>query len=160
MSLHSFTHIALRVERLREAEAFYRELFSLDVAFREAEMPDGWRTLPPSADWDDAERSGAALGLVMLYGGGLRLALEAADGVSADGTLDHVGVWVDEQELERLRTTAPALSCRVIVDRPQALILDDPYGVRWELNSFPYEDPPAMSTGARTGRWIEIRRDG
>jgi catechol 2,3-dioxygenase-like lactoylglutathione lyase family enzyme len=160
MSLHSFTHIALRAERLREAETFYRELFALEVAFREAEMPDGWRTLPPSADWDDAERSDVALGLVMLYGGGLRLALEAVDAVAPDGILDHIGVWVDEEELERLHAKAAALDCRVVVNRAQALILEDPYGIRWELNSFPYEDPPAMSTGARTGRWIEIRRGG
>src|SRR5262245_43346721 len=37
MTLHSFTHVALRVEHLRQAEALYRELFALDVAFREAE---------------------------------------------------------------------------------------------------------------------------
>jgi hypothetical protein len=43
-----------------------------------------------------------------------------------------------------------------VLDRAGALIFDDPYGVRWELNSFPYEDPPSLSTGARTGHWLEI----
>jgi hypothetical protein len=41
MSLHWYTHVALRVERLREAEAFYRGRFALEVAFREAETPEG-----------------------------------------------------------------------------------------------------------------------
>src|SRR6266498_571663 len=103
MAMHSVTHLALRVERLRDAEAFYRGLFAMEVAFREAETPDGWWTLPQSAGWDDAERAGIDLGLVMLYRDGIRLALEAADAVAADGQLSHVGVFVDEDELTRLR---------------------------------------------------------
>jgi hypothetical protein len=46
------------------------------VAFREAETAAGWLTLPTSAGWEDAQRAGIDLGLVMLYRGGLRLALE------------------------------------------------------------------------------------
>jgi catechol 2,3-dioxygenase-like lactoylglutathione lyase family enzyme len=80
LSLRSFTHLALRVEGLREAEAFYRELFLLEVAFREAETPEGWRTLAPEADWADAEAAGVELGLVMLYRDGFRLALKALIG--------------------------------------------------------------------------------
>jgi catechol 2,3-dioxygenase-like lactoylglutathione lyase family enzyme len=155
MSLHSYTHVALRVERLREAEAFYRGLFALEVAFREAETPEGWRTLPPSADWEDAERAGINLGLVMLYRDGFRLALEAVESVADDGRLSHVGVFASEDELDRLRVAAPAAGCQIANDHPQSLILDDPLGVRWELNTFPYDDPPNLSTGTRTGRWLE-----
>jgi hypothetical protein len=136
---------------------FYRSLFSLDVAFREAETQDGWDTLPDAADWDDAERAGINLDLVMLYRDGFRLALEAADAVAGNGQLSHVGVFVDEHELTRLREVAPGAGCHLVLDRAQALIFDDPFHVRWELNSFPYDDPPNMSTGARTGRWLEVR---
>jgi catechol 2,3-dioxygenase-like lactoylglutathione lyase family enzyme len=157
MALHSVTHVALRVERLREAETFYRSLFAFEVAFREVETPDGWLTLPTSAGWDDAQRAGIELGLVMLYRGGLRLALEAAAALAAeDGQLSHVGVHVDEDELLRLRGMAADLGCQIVLDRAQALVLDDPFGVRWEINSFPYDDPPSLSTGARTGRWLEL----
>ena len=156
MSLHSFTHVALRVKRLREAEAYYRTLFALEVAWREAETPDGWGTLPESADWDDAERAGIQLGIVMLHRDGFRLALEAADEVSGAGHLSHLGVFVDEQELRRVRETAASSGCTVVVDREQALIIDDRFGVRWELNTFAYDDPPSMSTGARTGRWLNV----
>lgn len=156
MAVGSVTHVALRVERLREAETFYRSLFALEVAFREAETPDGWWTLPASADWDDARRAGIDLGLVMLYRGGLRLALEAADAVAKDGQLSHVGVFVDEDELTRLRGVAAEFGCQIVLDRAQALTFDDPFGVRWELNSFPYDDPPSLSTGARAGRWLEV----
>jgi catechol 2,3-dioxygenase-like lactoylglutathione lyase family enzyme len=156
MAVHSVTHVALRVERLREAEAFYRSLFALEVAFREAETPEGWYTLPVSADWDDAERAGVQLGLVMLHRGGLRLALEAVDAVGKDGQLSHLGVQVDEDELARLRGMVANAGCEVVSDRPRALVFDDPYGVRWELNSFPYDDPPALSTGARAGHWLDV----
>jgi catechol 2,3-dioxygenase-like lactoylglutathione lyase family enzyme len=154
--VHEFTHVALRVPRLREAEALYRELFGLNVAFREADTPEGWATLPESAGWDDAERAGIQLGLVMLQGEILRLALEAADSVAVDGQLSHVGVRVDEAELARLRETAPRLGCEIVTDRPQALVFDDPFGVRWELNTFAYDDPRSQSTGARLERWLDV----
>ena len=157
MNLHSFTHVALRVERLREAEAFYCDLFALEVAWREAETARGWSTLAESAGWDDAERSGIDLGIVMLYRDGIRVALEKAKSVAADGQLSHVGIFVDDEELGRLRETAARAGCDVVLDRDRALVLDDPFGVRWELNSFMYDDPPSMSTGARTGSWLEIR---
>jgi hypothetical protein len=156
MSLHSYTHVALRVERLREAETFYLDLFALEVAFREAETSNGWQTLPPSADWEDAERAGINLGLVMLYRDGFRLALEAVEAVADDGRLSHLGVFASEDELDRLRVAAPAAGCGIAGDRPQGLVFDDPFGVRWEFNTFPYDDPPSLSTGARTGSWLEI----
>jgi hypothetical protein len=46
MTYRAFTQIALVVSPLRQAEEFYQALFALDVAFREAETADGWRTLP------------------------------------------------------------------------------------------------------------------
>ena len=156
MALHGFTHLALRVQRLREAEAFYRELFALDVAFREAETPEGWLTLQPSADWDAAEAAGIDLGLVMLYRDGLRLALEVADVTPQSGRLSHVGVFVDGDEFERIRAVSERLGCEIVGDDPRALVIDDPFGIRWELNSFPYDDPPSLSTGARAGRWLDL----
>jgi catechol 2,3-dioxygenase-like lactoylglutathione lyase family enzyme len=160
MSLRSFTHVALRVVRLREAEAFYSDLFRLEVAWREAETSRGWYTLPESAGWDDATRAGIDPGIVMLYRDGVRLALEAVDRVNEDGQLSHVGLFADEEELQRLRAVGPAAGCDVVLDREAALILDDPFGVRWELNSFDYDDPPRMSTGARSGRWLTLPSHG
>lgn len=156
MPLQSFTHVALRVERLRDAEAFYRSLFTLKVAFREAETPDGWLTLPASADWDDAERAGITLNLVMLFRDGFRLALEVADAVAENGQLSHIGIFADEDELDRLRKIAADARCEVVSDHPRGLVLDDPFGIRWELNTFPYDDPTSLSTGARTGAWLDV----
>ena len=156
MSLHSYTHVALRVERLQEAEVFYSQLFALDVAWREAETPRGWYTLPEWAGWDDAARAGVELEAVMLFRDGLRLALELVESVADDGSLGHVGVFADADELQQLRKIAPAAGCDVVLDHEQALVFDDPLGVRWELNTFSYDDPRGMSNGARAGRWLEL----
>src|SRR6266540_3312106 len=82
------------------------------------------------------------------------------DAVAADGQLSHVGVFVDEDELTRLRASAADAGCRIVQDRAQALVFDDPFGVRWELNTFPYDDPPSLSTGTRAGRWLEVAGSG
>ena len=93
MTYQAFTHIALIVTPLRQAEEFYRTLFALDIAFREAEAADGWYTLPSDASWDDAETAGISLGLCSLHRDAFTLALE--DGSSSEGgRLSHVGVQV------------------------------------------------------------------
>jgi hypothetical protein len=161
MTLHSVTHVALRVQGIRDAEAFYIALFALAVAFRETETPDGWRTIPLEATWDEIDRAGVGVGLAMLHRGGLRLALEATDETSQTGLLSHIGVQVEEQELQRLRERALATGCDLVLDQPgRALIIDDPFGVRWELNTFTYDDPPSLSTGARTGGWLKMTMGG
>src|SRR5262245_2327157 len=156
MALHGFTHVALRVQRLREAEPFYCELFALEVAFREAETPEGWLTLRASAGSDAAEAAGIDVGLVMPYRDGLRLALEAVGAVAENGRLSHLGVFVDGDEFPRIRAASERLGCEIVDDNPRALVIDDPFGIRWELNSFPYDDPPSLSTGARAGRWLDL----
>jgi catechol 2,3-dioxygenase-like lactoylglutathione lyase family enzyme len=141
------THVALRVTDVRDAEEYYRDLFGLEVAFREAPTEAGWATLPDGADW---EESPAELQLTMLFRDGFRLALERADHVAPKGQLSHIGLQVDAEELDALRRHVGA-----VVDNDRALVFDDRFGVRWELNTFAYDEPRALSTGARTGRWLE-----
>ena len=146
------THIALNVPSLREAEEFYRQLFRLDVAFRETERPDGWWTLPREAGWTDAEAAGVTPQLSVLQRDALALALEA--GEAADGSrLNHIGLQVSGEEMERLRRRAPGLHCQVLADRPDLLVLLDPYAVQWELST----NPSLVSTGDRTGRWLDLK---
>jgi catechol 2,3-dioxygenase-like lactoylglutathione lyase family enzyme len=153
MTYHAFTHIALIVTPLRQAEEFYRTLFELEVAFREAETPDGWYTLPSGAGWDDAEATGIRLGLCSLHRDAFTLALE--DGPSSGGgRLSHIGIQVDTQELERLRIAASE-PCQIVQDIPSLLVFDDPYGIRWEVTTSAYDDPRRLSTGMRLGRWLD-----
>jgi len=88
MRYRSVTHVALRVADLRRAEEFYTALFGLRVAFREAEVADGWRTLPEGAGWEDAQAAGIRLDLSLLSRDALHLALErAGEGFVAGGRL-------------------------------------------------------------------------
>jgi len=129
MTYQAFTHIALIVTSLQQAEGSYRALFVLDVTFREAGTADGWYTLPPDAGWDDAVAVGITLGLCALRRDAFVRALE--NGVSSGGgRLSHVGVQIDAQDWERLRMVAPALGCQVVQDSSTILVFDDPYGVR------------------------------
>jgi catechol 2,3-dioxygenase-like lactoylglutathione lyase family enzyme len=155
MSYRAVTHIALFVSPLRQAEEFYQTLFALEVAFREAETAKGWYTLPSDAEWDDAEASGIALGLCSLHRDGFTLALEEGPS-SGDGRLSHLGVQVDAEDLSRLRAIAPSMGCQIVHDGPTILVIDDPYGVRWEMTTSSYDDPRRLSAGARLGRWLSL----
>ena len=77
MAYRSVTHVAIRVTGLREAERCYRTIFGLQVAFREAEVADGW-TLPVGGEWEDAEAAGIPLSICFLARDGFRLTLEEA----------------------------------------------------------------------------------
>ncbi len=46
---------------------------------------------------------------------------------------------------------------RFVLDREGALIIGDPFVVRWELNTLAYDEPPSLSIGARTGGLLEIK---
>src|SRR5215207_4991197 len=116
MSIYSITHISLRVTNLQEAEAYYCDLFGLEVAWREAETIDGWRRLPEGKTWHDAEVAGIQLGIAMLHRDGLALALEPHALISTEGQLSHIGLLVDEQELNRLRHYAPQVGGRLVHD--------------------------------------------
>jgi catechol 2,3-dioxygenase-like lactoylglutathione lyase family enzyme len=153
MHYRSVTHLALRVADLRQAEEFYGALFDLRVAFREADVADGWRTLPEGAGWEDAQAAGISLDLSVLHRDALRLALErAGEGFVAGGRLSHVGLEITDVEMERLRQAAPGLGCQIVQDRRGLLLVDDPYGVRWELTTgYALRNP-----GAVTGRWLDV----
>jgi hypothetical protein len=76
--------VAIRVTGLLEAERYYRTIFGLQVAFREAEVADGWRTLPVGPEWEDAEAAGIPLSMCFLARDGFRLALEEAPNLGPD----------------------------------------------------------------------------
>jgi catechol 2,3-dioxygenase-like lactoylglutathione lyase family enzyme len=155
MPIRSISHMALRVPSLPAAERLYATLFGLEVAYREAETPDGWRTLRDGHDWESGMPAGVDPGMTVMYRDGFRLAIEASEGVAEGGALDHVGLLVDGAELAATRFRAGDTGCTVEQDSPGRLILNDPLGIRWELTSSIDEDPRAASHGARDGRWID-----
>jgi catechol 2,3-dioxygenase-like lactoylglutathione lyase family enzyme len=166
MAYRSWTHVALATGTLREAEEFYAALFGMQVAFRETETADGWRTLR-GGSWAEARAAGIEPGLVQLRRDSVVLALEAADpGPGAgdgharareqDSALSHIGMAVDTADLAALRGRAPGLGCVVVTARDGLLIIDDPYGIRWEVSTA----SGLTSTGDRTGRWLDLPAAG
>ena len=154
MAVRSITHIALRVPSLPAAERLYASLFGLEVAYREAEMSDGWRTLREHQDWEDGLPAGVTPGMTVMFRDGFRLALEATASDGGAGVLDHIGLLTEEADLDAIRSRATAAGCSVVHDSPTAVVLVDPLGVHWELASSVGGDPRASSHGAQSGRWI------
>lgn len=152
MGYRAIDHVALRVTDLRAAEAYYRRLFGLKVAFREAVAQDGWRTLPPGVGWDEAERAGIELGLVFLSRGPFRLALEGTEAALEGGRLAHICLDADPKELDALRERAMEMGCRVMLDRPGYLIFADAFGVHWEVTG----GHVLRSNGEGLGRWLGV----
>jgi hypothetical protein len=86
-----------------------------------------------------------------------RLALEAVvDRVSEDGLLSDLGVFGDDGELPRLQASAAAADWEIVTDSERA---DHRRPVRCSLglDTFEYDDPPSLTTGVRTGKWIAIK---
>lgn len=150
------THVAIRVHGLSEAERYYGRLFGLEVAFREAETAEGWKTLPQEAGWEEAEAAGISLSMCMMSRDSFRLALEEASAVDDHGVLDHVGLLMEHGDLETLRGRAEELHATIALERDTLLIVDDRYGVRWEATTIVRGDPRAESNGARRGLWLDL----
>jgi len=152
MAYRCWTHVALAVGQLQQAEEFYARLFGLAVTFRETETADGWQTLRGGAGWDSAHAAGIEPQLSSLRRNGVVLALEATEDGRNGSRLSHLGIAVDEPDLDELRLRARELGCRIVTDRDDLLILDDAYGVRWEVST----TAELASTGTRTGRWLDV----
>jgi catechol 2,3-dioxygenase-like lactoylglutathione lyase family enzyme len=156
MQTYQVTHIALRVADLQQAEAFYTELFDLQVAWREAERATGWATLPPNKTWDDVHAANQELDLVMVYRPGLALALERATDIHPAGTLSHVGISADAHAVASISQRAQQINCTIIQQSARAVVFQDPFGVQWECSQADYSDPVQLSTGARMGQWLDL----
>jgi hypothetical protein len=133
MAYRAVTHIALVVSPLRQAEEFYQVLFALEVAFREAEAADGWRTLPPHASWEEAEADGIHLGLCSLHRDAFTLALEDGPGTMG-GRLSHIGVQVDE--MDDIDTILERQSKTQLITLVKQLLQKQPE-VEWQLTMPP-----------------------
>lgn len=110
MTYRSVTHVALHVESLADSETYYGELFGMDVVLREE--------------------------ISMLARDAFSLALEPKEGeIASEGRVAHIGLHVDEAEIERLDKEAKRMDCQVLRLRPDLLIIRDRYGMQWEITT-------------------------
>jgi hypothetical protein len=107
---------------------------------------------PDGTGWDSAQTAGIEPQLSQLRRDGIVLALEATRDEGSGSRLSHVGIAVDDLDLGELRQPARELGCCIVGDREGLVILDDVYGVRWEVST----TAELVSTGARTGRWFDM----
>ena len=152
VAYQGWTHMALMVGQLQKAEEYYVRLFGMDVAFREAETADGWLTLRGWTGWDAARAAGVEPGLCSLRRDGMVLALEAAAEDRDGSRLSHLGLAVDEPDLDELRTRAREMGCQTVTSRDGLLVLADAYGIRWEITT----NAELTSTGDRGGLWLDL----
>jgi hypothetical protein len=138
---------------LRGAEAYYANLFELDVVLREGPLESGgpdaglWGQLPPEKSWDDAAAAGVEIGMVALQRDDVILALFAVPPTGVG--VYAFGLVMDEPGIERV---ADRLEGETIESHENGwLAFVDRMGVRWQLSS----SAPFRGAGA-DGSWLEV----
>lgn len=135
LELRAWDHLALRVVNMRKAEAFYHELFQMDVLLRARRLGERWERLPADLDWDEAIRTGEYPDLTLLRHGPISLVLLNAGrgAVLFDPRLDHLSLRVSPGTLATLRATVLVRSFAVTRDEPCSFQFRDPFGITWHL---------------------------
>lgn len=143
MAIHGLHHVVLRIPDLPAAESFYRELFDLDVLFREGVKDDAVGKIPDDLDWSEATGRGVEPTMSFLGRDEFALALmEAEDDVDPEtGRLDHLALALDAADRDATRDRAADLGCEY-EEKSDAVFVTDRYGVEWELNA---ASPPPES---------------
>ena len=142
-------HLALHVDDLERAEAFYVATLGMEVVTRESLHVSGeWRQLPTDADWGAARAAGIELHMVGLRRDELVIAL--FEGEREPGMLYLVGVAADEREVADVRERLGD-EVDLEVDTQRTLIFVDPFGVRWQLTAAGFR-----GAGEARGAWIEL----
>ena len=147
----SLRHIALFVPDLREAEAYYRSLFAMELVGREAEREDGlWYTLPFDKGWDDAHAAGIHLDMVALRRGEIVLALFAGD--APQGQVFAIGLSLPPEEIAAVRARLPG-DTEPSRDEPDNLEFLDPYQITWQISA---PGDRFRTSGDFASRWLEF----
>lgn len=143
MTVCALHHLVLNIADLRTAEVFYRDLFGMSVRFREGRSGDEYGKIPDNFDWDDITAAGVEPKMSFLGWGAFTLALVAEDKSITTDRLNHVALSVEKEDFTAIPNRASGLDCDVerigTEDSPDAISIDDPYGVEWELYT---ESPP------------------
>jgi catechol 2,3-dioxygenase-like lactoylglutathione lyase family enzyme len=141
-------YLALYVSELEAAESFYRDVFGLELLFREHEGDGSWATLRPELDWAEARERGLGIDMVALRRDGFVLALFRGD--PAPDTVYEICVEVPAEEVQRVRERLPA-EATVTDDEPHSMRFVDAFGFRWAVHA---PHLPFRSSGETAGRWI------
>ena len=143
--------IALFVPDLKQAEAYYRELFEMEVITRETMQNDGeWYAVPPGKNWSDLEQAGVGLIMLALRRDDFVLALFQGDPMM--GQIFAIGLSMTTEEMAAIKARIPANDI-VQYEAGQMLQFRDEHNIFWQIYAAPYR---FQSMGETTGRWLDL----
>lgn len=139
MAIDGLHHLVLLVDDLPAAEAYYRDLFDLDVQFREGYRDGEPGTVPDHLTWAEAADAGIEPSMSFLGRDEFFLAVAEPDDEPADGTgrVDHVALAVSPATFELVADRAAESGATVEHNAAHHCTFEDRYGVEWELNAKP-----------------------
>lgn len=135
LAIEAVEHIGIRVADIRRAEAFYHEVFAMDVVFRARRAGETWQLLPADFDWDAGLREGIYPDYCYLRNGPLGLLIQWAGRgtVFVEPRLQHISLRVAPEALLELRGVALARGYAVSELREHSFVFRDPFGITWHL---------------------------
>ena len=137
IQLRALNHVAIRVNELDKAEAFYTSFFGMTVIGRARRGPTGgYRPVPGIADPAAAFESSREADVTFLHSEALTFALRRVgrgDRIETNAVLDHLSVDVDIHGFAELRAEVLMRNFDVLMLAPEALTFRDPFGVVWEV---------------------------
>ncbi|WP_336361775.1 VOC family protein [Haladaptatus sp. ZSTT2] len=143
MHVNGVHHLVLLVDDVPGGESYYKELFDLELLFREAALDGEPGTVPDDLSWDEALREGVTPYMSFLGRDEFYLAVAGASDQQGTGRLDHIALAVDEEAFDAITERANTLGCNVEENAPHHRIFLDRYDVEWELNAKPR--PPGQA---------------
>lgn len=146
MGIHGVHHIVVRAADVPEAETFYRELFDMEVLFREGSRNGTPGTIPEHTEWGEAIAKGVTPRMAFLGRDDFYLAVATGDDVTTSGRVDHVALAVDDPMFESITDRAEACGCEVERNASHHRTIRDRLGIEWELNAKPRPPGPAFDT--------------
>ncbi|XVH33417.1 VOC family protein (plasmid) [Haloferacaceae archaeon DSL9] len=137
MVIDGVHHLVLLVDHVPDGESYYKELFDLEVLFREAALNGEPGTVPDDVSWDDALDRGVTPYMSFLGRDEFYVAVGRAENQRGTGRLDHIALAVDEEAFDVITERAVSLGCDVEENAPHHRVFRDKYDVEWELNAKP-----------------------
>lgn len=135
MHINGVHHLVLLVDDVPDGESYYRELFNLEVLFREAALDDEPGTVPENVTWNEALNRGVTPYMSFLGRDEFYMAVASAAAQQGTGRLDHIALAVDDRAFDVITERADSLGCDVEENAPHHRIFTDRYDVEWELNA-------------------------
>jgi len=134
--IESVNYLAINVPDLTKAEAFYNELFGLEVVARtKSDDQGGYRLLSPDYDPLDAELTDELADDSFLRNGALLIALHRVGrGARLERTMiDRVSIRVDAETFNRLRGQVLMRNYENLGGGHTYFSFRDPFGIPWEV---------------------------